>query len=173
MSTSSLSSETLHASCVAKDGRGILIYGRSGAGKSDLALRLIDRGAVLVSDDYTIVRRVEGRLLARAPANIEGRIEVRGLGILPLEHVGDVPVALYVDLNLDVERLPDRREPVSIAGIDSSRCEGERWLYGRDAAGGMSLRFSGELPDPSGGRAPRIPLEYRAGASNDSQQEES
>ena len=63
--------------------------------------------------------------------------------------------------------------PVSIAGIDSSRCEGERWLYGRDAAGGMSLRFSGELPDPSGGRAPRIPLEYRAGASNDSQQEES
>ena len=117
MSTSSLSSETLHASCVARDGRGILIYGRSGSGKSDLALRLIDRGALLVSDDYTIVRRVDGRLLARAPTNIEGKIEVRGLGILPLEHVGDVPVALYVDLNLDVERLPDRREPVRVAGV--------------------------------------------------------
>lgn len=113
----SLSSETLHASCVAKDGRGILIYGRSGSGKSDLALRLIDRGALLVSDDYTVVRRVEGRLLARAPSNIEGKIEVRGLGILPLEHVGDVPVGLYVDLNLDVERLPDRREPVWVAGV--------------------------------------------------------
>ena len=118
MSVPSLSSETLHASCVAKDGRGILIYGRSGAGKSDLALRLIDRGAVLVSDDYTIVRRVEGRLLARAPVNIEGRIEVRGLGIMPLEFVVDVPVALYVDLNLDVVRLPDQREPVRIAGVE-------------------------------------------------------
>jgi serine kinase of HPr protein (carbohydrate metabolism regulator) len=117
MSTASLSSETLHASCIAREGRGILIYGRSGSGKSDLALRLIDRGALLVSDDYTIVRRVEGRLLARAPANIEGRIEVRGLGILPLEHVSDVPIALYVDLNLDVVRLPDRREPIWVAGV--------------------------------------------------------
>jgi serine kinase of HPr protein (carbohydrate metabolism regulator) len=117
MSTTGLSSETLHASCVAREGRGILIYGRSGSGKSDLALRLIDRGALLVSDDYTIVRRVDGRLLARAPANIEGRIEVRGIGILPLEHVSDVPVGLYVDLNLDVVRLPDRREPVWVAGV--------------------------------------------------------
>ena len=46
-----LSSETLHASCVAIDGRAVLIEGRSGEGKSDLALRLIDRGAALVSDD--------------------------------------------------------------------------------------------------------------------------
>src|SRR5688500_6349862 len=115
MSTTGLSSGTLHASCVALAVRGILIYCRSGAGKSDLSMRLIDRGALLVSDDYTIVRRVDGRLLARAPANIEGRIEIRGLGILPLEHVSDVPIALYVDLNLDVVRLPDRREPVWVA----------------------------------------------------------
>lgn len=117
MSTSLLSSETLHASCVAKDGRAVLISGRSGSGKSDLALRLIDRGAVLVSDDYTVVRRVSGRLLARAPANIEGRIEVRGLGILPFPHESDLPVCLLVDLNLDVVRLPDGREPVMIAGV--------------------------------------------------------
>lgn len=117
MSTAGLSSETLHASCVAKEGRGILIYGRSGSGKSDLALRLIDRGATLVSDDYTIVRRVEGRLLARAPTNIEGKLEVRGLGILGFDHMADVPVSLYVDLNLDVERLPDAREPVWVAGL--------------------------------------------------------
>ena len=112
-----LSSETLHASCVAVDGRAVLISGRSGSGKSDLALRLIDRGAVLVSDDYTIVRRVSGRLLARPPANIEGRIEVRGLGILPFPHLGDVPVALLVDLNLDVVRMPEPRAPVSLAGL--------------------------------------------------------
>ena len=117
MSSSLLSSETLHASCVAIDGRAVLIAGRSGSGKSDLALRLIDRGAVLVSDDYTIVRRVSGRLLARAPVNLEGRFEVRGLGILPFPHQSDLPVCLLVDLNLDVVRLPDQREPVMFAGV--------------------------------------------------------
>jgi serine kinase of HPr protein (carbohydrate metabolism regulator) len=60
-------SETVHATCVAIDGRGILIRGRSGAGKSDLALRLIDRGARLVSDDYTILAASGGRLRAAAP----------------------------------------------------------------------------------------------------------
>lgn len=117
MSSSLLSSETLHASCVAIQGRAVLISGRSGSGKSDLALRLIDRGAVLVSDDYTVVRRVSGRLLARAAANIEGRIEVRGLGIVPFPHQSDLPVCLLIDLNLDVVRMPDGREPVFIAGV--------------------------------------------------------
>jgi serine kinase of HPr protein (carbohydrate metabolism regulator) len=117
MSASLLSSETLHASCIAKDGRAVLISGRSGSGKSDLALRLIDRGAVLVSDDYTVARRVSGKLLARAPSNIEGRMEVRGLGILPFPHQNDIPVCLFVDLNLDVVRLPEPREPVSVAGV--------------------------------------------------------
>jgi serine kinase of HPr protein (carbohydrate metabolism regulator) len=118
MSAPSLSSETLHASCVALEGRAILISGRSGTGKSDLALRLIDRGASLVSDDYTIVRRVKGQLLARAPANIEGKIEVRGIGIVPLDHAADVPVSLMVDLDLGVERMPERRAPLRIAGVD-------------------------------------------------------
>ena len=75
MSAPALSSETLHASCVAKDGRAILIAGRSGTGKSDLALRLIDRGAQLVSDDYTVVRRVKNPpVLPCPPANIDGKI---------------------------------------------------------------------------------------------------
>ena len=77
MTTPSLSSETLHASSVAKDGRAILISGRSGAGKSDLALRLIDRGATLISDDYTIVRRVNGRLVATA--FLIGALSVAGI----------------------------------------------------------------------------------------------
>ena len=118
MKIPSPSSETLHVSCVARDGRAILISGRSGSGKSDLALRLIDRGAMLVSDDYTIVRCVRGRLLAAAPPNIEGRIEVRGVGILQFETVSDVPVALFVDLERDVERLPSSRETMTIAGVE-------------------------------------------------------
>ncbi|HEU0098457.1 MAG TPA: HPr kinase/phosphatase C-terminal domain-containing protein [Allosphingosinicella sp.] len=101
--------ETVHASCVAIGGRAVLLAGRSGAGKSDLALRLIDRGARLVSDDYTELRRAGDRLLARAPATIAGRIEVRGLGILELEAEADVPVCLCADLDGAPDRLPEAR----------------------------------------------------------------
>ena len=117
MSTSSLSSETLHASCVAKDGRAILISGRSGSGKSDLALRLIDRGADLVSDDYTIVRRVGGKLVASAPENIRNKLEIRGLGILEFQTVTDASVCLMVELSTEVERMPEMPGSIAIAGV--------------------------------------------------------
>ena len=117
MSIPSLSSETLHSSCVAIGGRAVLISGRSGSGKSDLALRLIDRGASLVSDDYTIVRRVAKRLRAAAPPNISGKLEVRGLGILDFEAVPDAPVCLMVDLARVAERMPAADEQVLIAGL--------------------------------------------------------
>ena len=112
-----LSSETLHMSCVAIDGRAVLIAGRSGRGKSDLALRLLDRGARLVSDDYVFVRRSEGRLLARAPDTISGKIEIRGIGIVEYPAETDVPVALMVDLDTDPERLPSDPEERSFAGV--------------------------------------------------------
>jgi len=108
---------TIHASTVAIGGHAVLIEGPSGAGKSDLALRLIDRGAVLVSDDYTVLTPVAGRLFASPPANIAGRIEVRGLGILPADHVQHVPVALLVRLSSEVERMP-AAEVRSIGGVD-------------------------------------------------------
>jgi serine kinase of HPr protein (carbohydrate metabolism regulator) len=117
MSLASLSFETLHASTVAIDGRAVLIGGRSGAGKSDLSLRLIDRGARLVADDYTHVRRVDGRLIASAPATISGRIEVRHVGLLDMEAAADVPVALYVDCDRLPERLPAGAETRMIAGV--------------------------------------------------------
>lgn len=112
-----VSSETLHASCVAIDGRAVLIEGRSGSGKSDLALRLIDRGARLVSDDYTVLIRERDRLLAQPPATIAGRIEVRGIGIVEMVHSERVPVALVVTLADQVERLPEERDVRKIAGI--------------------------------------------------------
>ena len=117
MSISSLSSETLHASCVAKNGCAILISGRSGSGKSDLALRLIDRGAELVSDDYTIVRRVGGKLVASAPENIRSKLEVRGLGILEFKTADDATVCLMVELAAEIERLPEMPGMMSIAGV--------------------------------------------------------
>lgn len=102
-----LSSETLHATTVAKDGRAVIIVGRSGSGKSDLALRLLDRGFVLVSDDQTYLRMANGKLVAAAPPAIRGKLEVRGIGIVERESVDNVPVCLMVELASEIERLPD------------------------------------------------------------------
>ena len=70
----------VHATCVAIGDRAVLLCGPSGSGKSDLALRLIDGGAQLVADDQVVLRAEGGRIVARAPEALAGRMEVRGIG---------------------------------------------------------------------------------------------
>ena len=112
-----LSAETIHASAVAIDGRAVLVGGPSGSGKSDLALRLLDRGFKLVSDDRTIVRRDGDKLIASAPPNIAGKLEIRGIGIVDMETVDNVPVALFVELTSEIQRLPDENRERPILGV--------------------------------------------------------
>lgn len=107
----------IHASCVAIGGRGVLIEGPSGSGKSDLALRLIDRGAVLVADDQTEVRDENARLYACTPATIAGMLEVRGMGVVHLPYLDKAPLALAVRIGAP-ERMP---EPNSVWVIDGHR----------------------------------------------------
>ena len=107
MNEQRLSSEKLHASCVALGGRAVMIAGPSGSGKSDLALRLLDRGFTLVSDDRTIVRKQGAAIFATAPETIMGKLEIRGVGIVEMETIQNVPVALIVELASDIQRLPD------------------------------------------------------------------
>jgi serine kinase of HPr protein (carbohydrate metabolism regulator) len=108
--------ELIHASCVAIGDKAVLIAGRSGTGKSDLALRLIDRGASLVSDDYTELEVSGGDLLASPPGTIAGKIEVRGVGIVEMDYRDGVPVHLHIDLDAAAERLPEART-IALAGV--------------------------------------------------------
>jgi serine kinase of HPr protein (carbohydrate metabolism regulator) len=85
----------------------VLLLGRSGSGKSDLALRLIDRGARLVSDDYTIQSKIRGRLIATPPPSIKGKFEVRGIGILDWENDPEIEITAAFALDEPVERLPN------------------------------------------------------------------
>jgi HPr kinase/phosphorylase len=105
----------LHASCIALAGSAILLSGPAGSGKSDLALRLVDAGALLVADDLCEIRRAGAALIADLPAGVDarfrGRIEVRGIGILTLPYAGPTPLAMVAELSPGpVERLPPPRE---------------------------------------------------------------
>jgi HPr kinase/phosphorylase len=108
----------LQATAVCVQGVGVLLRGAPGSGKSDLAMRLIDGGAALIADDGVALRRAGGRLMLRlpasAPAETRGRLEVRGLGILPVPTVEAAPLGLVVEL-LPAGAPPPERLPESTA----------------------------------------------------------
>lgn len=110
-SDSAVEETLLHASCVADGGHAVLIRGAAGSGKSSLALQLMAYGAELVSDDQTVVRLSEGRLLASAPDTTRGLIEARSVGILRAKPVQNIPLSLVIDLDqTEDQRLPHPRQ---------------------------------------------------------------
>ena len=125
----------IHASCVllsrageefgAPPDAGILLLGESGAGKSDLALRLIAAGAQLVADDRVELSVESNRLIARAPANLAGLIEIRNVGIIALPHAPQAAITLVVQLGAgkNLPRLPEREffDPPGLGLAQESR----------------------------------------------------
>ncbi len=113
--------ETLHATCVVVEGKGVLLCGPPGSGKSDLALRLIDGGATLVADDVVAVKASGGTVIASfpdGPDNLKGVIEVRGLGLVRVVSSQETPVTLCVHLSpLQIARLPEAVTSI-IAGLE-------------------------------------------------------
>lgn len=105
------------ASCVAIGGRGLLIEGPPGSGKSSLALALIDRGAVLVGDDGVLLEATGGRLLASPHPAIAGKLEVRSLGLIDLPVAAAVPLALVVRLGADPPRYRESADACVLCGV--------------------------------------------------------
>ncbi len=108
----------IHASCVAIDGKGVLLSGPPGSGKSDLALRLIDSGAQLVADDQTELRMDGDQLIATPPTTIAGMFEIRHIGLIKMPHAAKAAVALYVDLVPMDETLKRLPGPATINLLD-------------------------------------------------------
>ena len=105
------------ATCVALGGRGVLIEGPPGSGKSSLALALIDRGAELVGDDGVLLEARGGVLFARPHPEIAGLLEVRNLGLLPFPVRAECPVGLVIALDPAAPRHVEQAEPAERAGV--------------------------------------------------------
>lgn len=100
-----------HATTVAVDGAALMMTGASGSGKSALALRMLSRGAMLVSDDRTLLSRPDpGPPVADAPEAISGLIEARGLGLIRVAPSGPTRLAAVLDMSaVEGRRLPPPR----------------------------------------------------------------
>lgn len=105
------------ATCIAIGERGVLIEGPPGSGKSSLALALIDRSAQLVGDDGVALEVRDGHLLAAAPPNIAGLIEVRNVGLIRMPVAGPVRVALVLVLDPLAPRFIEQAERAERAGV--------------------------------------------------------
>lgn len=106
-----------HGTTVAWDGRGLLIIGASGAGKSALALDLMAMGCALVADDRTALSAEGGAVIARCPPAISGLIEARGVGLLLAEPAAEARLVAVLDLDRsETDRLPVHRD-ITLLGI--------------------------------------------------------
>ncbi len=155
MTLSPPSQEVLHGTAVAIGGLGVLLLGRPGCGKSDLALRLIDRGALLVADDQVRLQRQSDAIALSGAAEFAGRMEIRGLGIMPAPHIASAPFALALLCDAPPERLPDQEHrtwlglpipALRIAPMESSAPIKAEWALRAMVDGGFAGSKENSLP---------------------------
>jgi HPr kinase/phosphorylase len=134
----------IHATAVVYGETGVLMLGRSGSGKSALALALLgrarDAGAfgALIADDRVWVRRAGRRLMASGAPRVAGLIERRMAGLVTTPHEPAALVGLAVELSgrgRTWPRLPDDRNILTLEGVDlprlaldSSQCASDQAL---------------------------------------------
>ena len=118
-----MSIKRLHATSVAIEDNGVAIFGDPGSGKSDLALRLIDSGATLISDDITVFSKLEKNINLFGIENTKGLLEVREVGIITVPYVEGIKLKLVVRLSDKViERIPKKNQ-INLLGLKFPKLE--------------------------------------------------
>jgi len=118
-----MSVKRLHATSVAIEDNGVAIFGDTGSGKSDLALRLIDSGATLISDDITVFSKLEKNINLFGVENTKGLLEVRGIGIITVPYIEGIRLKLVVRLSdKETERIPKKNQ-ISLLGLKFPKLE--------------------------------------------------
>tara|TARA_B100000900_G_C20189991_1_gene557464 strand:+ start:146 stop:565 length:420 start_codon:yes stop_codon:yes gene_type:complete len=113
----------LHATSVAIEDNGVAIFGNSGSGKSDLALRLIDSGATLISDDITVFSKSENKIHLFGVENTKGLLEVRELGIITVPYIEGIKLKLVIKLtDKEIERIPKKNQ-INLLGLKFPKLE--------------------------------------------------
>ena len=113
----------LHATSVAIEDHGVAIFGNSGSGKSDLALRLIDSGATLISDDITVFSKSEKNIHLFGVENTKGLLEVRELGIITVPYIEGIRLKLVIKLtDKEIERIPKKNQ-TNLLGLKFPKLE--------------------------------------------------
>ena len=102
-----MKTKRVHSTSVVIEDAGVMIIGKSGSGKSDLALRLIDSGATLISDDITICETNGKSIFLFPPNETKGLLEVREIGIMTVPYIENIKLKLLVELvEKEIDRLP-------------------------------------------------------------------
>ena len=100
----------MHATCVDINGSGVLIVGRSGSGKSSLAINLLALGSTLVADDQCILVRKNNRFCVSKPASLPNSIEIRGIGLVSVPMINETSLDWVVNMDeVETERIPAPR----------------------------------------------------------------
>ena len=104
----------IHSTAISLNGDGILIKGPSGSGKTDLALRLIESGGKLISDDQVIIKRKAKRLFLSSPKELNGLMQLSGIGIVKADYVQNIPLELVVKLQpyKNLDPFPIKKEEI-------------------------------------------------------------
>ena len=104
-----MKTKKVHSTSVVIEDAGVMITGKSGFGKSDLALRLIDSGATLISDDVTICEKIGDSIFLFPPNETKGLLEVREIGIMTVPYIENIKLSLLVELvETEIDRLPQK-----------------------------------------------------------------
>lgn len=96
----------LHATAVSIQGEALIITGPSASGKSDLAMRLIDRGAQLIADDNIVIMGDHNAPIAAQSEHHINALEIRGVGIIAMDCVNKIPLKIIVQLTDTYEHIP-------------------------------------------------------------------